>query len=238
MLFLTKIIKAVENNLKLSPEADLCCAIDSTIFARTAALYCTVGVTDELIEEESLEPVAPPPQTSRLPLQDTQLAPLSKPDTTSNSTSSYQQNKRNSSVSSEPGTNKKQTKSSEANKLQRIQDISKDTENRALLTKSPSAKSLDRGGLVSNVPRKDSSEHSVGATSRATSRKTRASALKPQGGGVTTPTNSPRKGRREEGWKEVGRRYCIEVRYMYSVCSNLKIFDVLYCFLDKVSVQN
>ncbi len=159
-----------------------------------------VGGADEPVEEETVAPV----QSSRLPLQVTQQAPPSKPDT--NNTTSYQHNKRNSSVSSESGNIKKPAKTSETNKPQRIQDISNDSENRALLTKSPSAKSLDRGA-VSNIPKKESSEHSVSTARASSTRKTRASTLKPPGGGVTTPTTSPRKGRREEGWKEVGRRY-------------------------------
>ena len=160
-----------------------------------------LGEPDDFVEEDVPEPVVPP-QNSRLPVQDTQITPPSKPDTTD---TSYRQNKRNSSVS-DPGNNKKssggQNKIIETNRPLRIQDISKDTENRVLLSKSPSLKNIERPVSIL-PPKRELSEQSLGA--RSTNRKTRTTALKPQG--ITTPTSSPRKGRREEGWKEVGRRF-------------------------------
>ncbi len=111
--------------------------INAILIVRTYnnPLLPPIGEPDDFVEEDLPEPVVPP-QNSRLPLQDTQITPPSKPDTTD---TSYRQNKRNTSVSSDPGNNKKsggQNKTIETNKPLRIQDISKETENRVILSKS------------------------------------------------------------------------------------------------------
>ena len=158
------------------------------------------GGPDDFVEEDLPEPVSRvTSRNNRLPLQDTQVPPLVK------TGSSDSLNRKNSNVSIDSQTSKKQdSKQIETIKTQRSNpDLSKETENRVLLSKSPSLKHVER---PSALPKREGSEHSVSAVSRVAGRKTRNAALKPQGGGVTTPTSSPRKGRREEGWKEVGRR--------------------------------
>lgn len=149
-------------------------------------------------------------QSSRLPVQGTSIPPPSKPDPV---ITSYQQNKRNSSISSDTQITKRQdeqNKPTEIIKSQRLQDISKESENRVLLSKAPSGKQIERPLML---PKRESNEQSAGTgSSRLTNKKTRTTALKPR---VTTPTSSPRKGGREEGWKEVGRRSLVPYKWSH-----------------------
>ena len=164
--------------------------------------YC-----DDDIPEAVLPDPSPPSKNSRLPDQLNQvIAPPIKKDVVE---SSSLRNKKNNIIPTESqGTKKQDTipRRSDSTKVYRNPDLSKESENRILISKSSSLKRMPS----LTMKKEPIVDHSTTSVPRTSARKTRTSSAKSSVGGSstlsTTPSSSPRKGRREDGWKEVGRR--------------------------------